>query len=102
MSFTTSAQRALDVASSGFHGLEIIGQLAAAAIPQVADHDRMLAVLRAITAVIDSVKAGWDGTATVDDVKASLQVVRDQIADNDHIADNSLTALFAGLAGSPR
>lgn len=94
MSLATEAKHVLDVAASGLHGLEVVGELAKSLIPDSANPQRVLEVLHTITAIVDSVRAGWEGTASLEDVQDSLQVARDKISANDQAVDDAIDRKF--------
>jgi len=94
MSFAAEAQKVLDVTSTALHGLEAVGVLTKGLITNGELTDKALSVVRAIAAIVDSVQAGFNGTATVDDINKALQRAKDQIAANDKAADDALDSKF--------
>lgn len=90
MAFAEEAKKILAVVSAGMHGLEAIGTLANDLIANEPLAEPVLAAVRAIAAMVDSIQQGFDGKAAVQDVEDSIQAAHARIATNDQEIDASL------------
>ena len=69
--------------------LDIIAQLT-----KNTSDDKAADVLRAISKVLDTIKAGFDGKVTAKDCEAALADLRKHLVDHDAAADAKLAAKF--------
>jgi hypothetical protein len=87
MSTWQDAQKALGVAQVVIAGIESIESVLG--MGQSAD-----AIVKAISAIISTVKAGASGQVTASEVTAALQTLQDQLAAEDAVADAAVNAKF--------
>ena len=87
MSTWQDAQKALGVAQVVIAGIESIESVLG--MGQPAD-----AVIKAISAIISTVKAGASGQVTANEVTAALQTLQDQLAAADASADAAVDSKF--------
>lgn len=88
MSFASDAKNILDIAASGLHGLEMVGDIASSLIPNA--DPKVLAGLHAIVAIVDSVRNGLDGTASVQDVQDRIADARAKMTSNDQSGQKAI------------
>jgi hypothetical protein len=88
-SWTDEAKQVLGMAAAAIQGVEVIAQLSRSATAESAAN-----VLAVIATIANTIRNGFNGTATVADVEEAMRLMIGDIAANDAAAQSDVDSKF--------
>ena len=88
------ASHILSIAAAGLVALEAIGQMSAGILTSASTSQEIVNVLHVIDRIVQTVRAGLDGTMTAVDVDSEIAALKANLAANDQAARDALDKKF--------